>query len=93
MLQKKKSLVEFKLEVLKGLQMQSRRRHACFLCLRKQKREIKALLVRQLSDRHELKTMYINIFEMTENNKRVDKMWETKNRNKEPFVQHECCRR
>ena len=44
----------------------------------KQKREIKAVLVRQLSDRHELKTMYINSFEMTENNKRVDKMWETK---------------
>jgi len=82
----------------------------------KQKREIKAVLVRQLSDRHELKTMYINSFEMIENNKRADKMWETKNsvidssettensksvvesreagnRNKEPVVQHECCRK
>ena len=60
--------------------------------------------------------MYINSFEMTENNKRVDKVWETKNsvidssettensksvvesreagnRNKEPVVQHESCRK
>ena len=45
-----------------------------------QKREIKAILYRQLSlVRHELKTMYVNSFEIIQNSKRVNKMWETKN--------------
>ena len=41
-----------------------------------QKREIKAVLDQQISpDRHELKTMYVNSFEIIENSKRVNKMW------------------
>ena len=32
-------------------------------------------------DRHKLETKYINSFEMIENSKRADKMWETRNSN------------
>ena len=48
----------------------------------KWKGEIKAVLDWNLSpDRDELKTTYVNSFEMIENSKRADKMWETRNNN------------
>ena len=36
-----------------------------------------------LPDRHELKTVYLITFEMIDNSKRADKMWETRNSNTE----------
>ena len=43
----------------------------------KQKKVIKAVLDRHLSpNKNQLKTRYINSFEMIENRKRADKMWE-----------------
>ena len=62
---------------------QSWRKHACFYAKEpKQNREIKAVLDQQLSpDRHEFKTTYVKSFEMIENSKRADKMWETRNSN------------
>ena len=48
----------------------------------KQKGDIKAVLNRQLApDRHEFKTAYVNSFEMIENSKRAEKMWEIGNSN------------
>ena len=32
-----------------------------------------------LPDRHELKTLYLNTFEMIDSSKRADEMWETRN--------------
>ena len=43
---------------------------------------VKAVLDRQLSpDTHEFKTTYVNSFEIIENSKRADEMWETRNSN------------
>ena len=52
----------------------------------KWKGEIKAVLDWKLSpDRDELKTTYVNSFEMIENSKRADKMWETRNSNTDSY--------